>query len=136
MNTINTIWFNVYKQYHGLKRQPWTFKAIQLHEGFELQYEQLIKKKKEKEKLFQKVDEISEGRKNNTVSLALSRKEDEDILYDKYPIQKESEKKQNKLEEGEINRETEMGEISEEDEMHEFEIDEKVKEKKRERRYQ
>ena len=45
------------------------------------------------------VDEISKGRKNITVRLALGRKEDEDILHDPYFVQKESEKKENKLEE-------------------------------------
>ena len=45
-------------------------------------------------------------------------------------MEKESEKKENKLEEGEINSETEMDEISEGNEVSDVEIDEKVKEKK------
>ena len=43
-------------------------------------------------------------------------------------MEKESEKKENKLEEGEINSETEMDEISEGNKVSEVEIDEKVKE--------
>ena len=42
-------------------------------------------------------------------------------------MQKESEKKQNKLEKGEINSETEMDEISEGNEVSKVEIDEKKK---------
>ena len=49
-------------------------------------------------------------------------------------MEKESEKKENKLEEGEINSETEMDEISEGNKVSEVEIDEKVKEIKT-RRY-
>ena len=49
-------------------------------------------------------------------------------------MEKESEKKENKLEEGEINSGTEMDEISEENKVSEVEIDEKVKEMKT-RRY-
>ena len=45
-------------------------------------------------------------------------------------MEKESEKKENKLEEGEINSETEMDEISEGNEVSDVEIDDKVKEKK------
>ena len=45
-------------------------------------------------------------------------------------MEKESEKKENKLEEGEINSGTEMDEISEGNEVSEVEIDEKVKQKK------
>ena len=45
-------------------------------------------------------------------------------------MEKESEKKENKLEEGEINSETEMDEISERNEVSDVEIDDKVKEKK------
>ena len=46
-------------------------KSLQLYEGFQLHYEQerTDKKKDQKEKLSQNVGEISEGRKNNTVSL-------------------------------------------------------------------
>ena len=60
----------------------------------------------------------------------LSRKEDESILYDKYSTEKESQKKENELDEGEINKETEMDEIWEGNEVGEVEIDERVKEKK------
>ena len=88
------------------------------------------KKKKQKEKLFQKLDQISEGMKNKTVKLALSRKQDEDILYYKYSFRKESEKRGNKVEEGEINSETKRGEMSGEDKIREFEIGKKVKETK------
>ena len=81
-----------------------------MYEGFQLQYEQeRADKEKKQKKLFQNVDEISEGRKSNTISLALSIKEDEDILHDRYSVQKESGKKENKLEEGEINSEIENG---------------------------
>ena len=45
-------------------------------------------------------------------------------------MEKESEKKENKLVQGEINSGTEMDEISEGNEVSEVEIDEKVKEKK------
>ena len=71
------------------------------------------------------------GRKNNTINLAFSRKEDKDILYDKYFMEKESQKKENELEEKKINGETEMVEISEGNEEGEVEIDERVKEKKK-----
>ena len=87
-------------------------------------------KEKKKKKLFQNADKISENRKSNTVSLALSRKEDEEILHDTYSVEKESDKKENKQEEGEINSETEMDKISEGNELGEVEIDKKVKEKK------
>ena len=43
----------------------------------------------------------------------LSRKEDEDILFDKYSMENESMKKENELEEGEINGETKMDKTSE-----------------------
>ena len=89
------------------------------------------KEKKQKEKLFQNVDEISGGRKNNTINLAFSKKEDKDILYDKYFMEKESQKKENELEEKKINSETEMVEISEGNEEDEVEIDERIKEKKK-----
>ena len=135
MNTIQcntTIWSNVYKQYHVLKRKPRKIKSLQLYEGFQLQYEQerADKEKNQKENLFQNLNEISEGREHNTISLALSRKEDEDILYGKYSIEKEPLKKENEPKEGEINSETEMSEISEGNEVGEVEIDERVKEKK------
>ena len=81
--------------------------------GFNYNVNKKADKEKNKNKLFQNADEISEGRKSNTVSLALSRKEDEDILHDTYSVEKELEKKENKLEEGEINCKTEMDEISE-----------------------
>ena len=68
------------------------------------------KEKKQKEKLFQNVDEILEGRKNNTISL-VERKTW--MFYDKYSTEKEREKKGNELEEREINAETEMDETSE-----------------------
>ena len=87
-------------------------------------------KEKKKKKLFQNADKISENRKSNTVSLALSRKEDEEVLHDTYSVEKESDKKENKQEEGEINSETEMDKISEGNELGEVEIDKKVKEKK------
>ena len=45
-------------------------------------------------------------------------------------MEKESEKKENKLVQGEINSGTEMDEISEGNEVSEVEIDEKVKQKK------
>ena len=80
---------------------------------------------KGRKKTFQIEDEILKGRNSNTGSLALSRKRDEDSLHDIY-----SEKKQNKLEKGEINSETEMDEISEGNEVSNVEIDEKLKEKK------
>ena len=81
-----------------------------MYEGFQLQYEQeRTDKEKKQKKLFQNVDEISEGKKGNRISLALSIKEDEDILHDTYSVQKESGKKENKLEEGEINSEIENG---------------------------
>ena len=64
------------------------------------------------------------------MSLALSRKKDEDSLHDIYSVEKESEEKENKLEEGEIKIETEMDEISEGNEVSDVEIDMKVKEKK------
>ena len=104
-----------------------------MYEGFQLQYEQkrVDKEKKQKEKLFQNVDEISGGRKNNTINLAFSRKEDKDILYDKYFMEKESQKKENELEEKKINGETEMVEISAGNEEGEVEIDERVKGKKK-----
>ena len=104
-----------------------------MYEGFQLQYEQkrVDKEKKQKEKLFQNVDEISGGRKNNTINLAFSKKEDKDILYDKYFMEKESQKKENELEEKKINGKTEMVEISEGNEEGEVEIDERVKEKKK-----
>ena len=35
-----TIWFNIYKQYHGKKRKPRKIKLLQLYEEFQLQYEQ------------------------------------------------------------------------------------------------
>ena len=60
----------------------------------------------------------------------LSRKEDEDSLHDIYSVEKESDKKPNKLEKGEINSETEMDEISEGNKVSKVEIDEKVKGKK------
>ena len=103
-----------------------------MYEGFQLQYEQerVDKEKKQKEKLFQNVDEISGGRKNNTINLALNRKEDKDILYDKYSMEKESQKKENELEEEKINSETEVVEISEGNEVGEVETDGRVKEKK------
>ena len=69
---------------------------------------------KGRKKTFQNEDEISKGRKS---SLALSRKRDEDSLHDIFSVEKESEKKQNKLEKGEINSETEMDEISEGNEV-------------------
>ena len=87
-------------------------------------------KEKKKKKLFQNADKISENRKSNTVSLALSRKEDEEVLHDTYSVEKESDKKENKQEEGEINSETEMDKMSEGNELGEVEIDKKVKEKK------
>ena len=104
-----------------------------MYEGFQLQYEQkrVDKEKKQKEKLFQNVDEISGGRKNNTINLAFSKKEDKDILYDKYFMEKESQKKENELEEKKINGETEMVEISAGNEEGEVEIDERVKGKKK-----
>ena len=68
------------------------------------------KEKKQKEKLFQNVDEILEGRKNNTISL-VERKTW--MFYDKYSTEKEREKKGTELEEREINAETEMDETSE-----------------------
>ena len=86
--------------------------------------------RKEEKKLFQNANEISESRKSNTASLALSRKEDEEILHDTYSVEKESEKKENKQEEGEINSETEMDKISEGNDVGEVETDEEVKEKK------
>ena len=127
-----TIWSSVYKQYHCLKRKPRKIRSLQLYEGFQLQYEQerVDKEKKQKEKLFQNVDEISGGRKNNTINLALNRKEDKDILYDKYSMEKESQKKENELEEEKINSETEVVEISEGNEVGEVETDGRVKEKK------
>ena len=66
-----TIWSKVYKQYHGLKRKPRKIKSLQLYDGFQLQHEQerADKEKKQKEKLFQNVDEISQSRKNNGASL-------------------------------------------------------------------
>ena len=85
---------------------------------------------KGRKKTFQNEDEISKGRKSNTGSLALSRKRDEESLHDIYSVEKESEKKQNKLEKGEINNETEMDNISEGNEVSKVEIDEKLKEKK------
>ena len=85
---------------------------------------------KGRKKTFQIEDEILKGRNSNTGSLALSRKRDEDSLHDIYSVEKESEKKQNKLEKGEINSETEMDEISEGNEVSNVEIDEKLKEKK------
>ena len=105
-----------------------------MYEGFQLQYEQkrVDKEKNQKEKLFQNVDEFSWGRKNNTINLAFSRKEDKDILYDKYSMEKESQKKENELEEKKINSEAEMVEISEGNEEDEVEIDERIKEKKKE----
>ena len=45
-------------------------------------------------------------------------------------MEKESEKKENKQEEGEINSETEMDKISEGNDVGEVETDEEVKEKK------
>ena len=87
-------------------------------------------KEKKKKKLFQNADKISENRKSNTVSLALSRKEDEEVLHDTYSVEKESDKKENKQEEGEINSETEMDKISEGNDVGEVETDEEVKEKK------
>ena len=47
-------------------------KSLQLYERFQLQYEQekADREKKQKEKLFQNVYEISEGRKNNTIVFA------------------------------------------------------------------
>ena len=134
-NTIQyniTIWSNVYKQYHILKRKPTKIKSLQLYEGFQLQHEEerADKQKKKKENLFQNVNEISEGREHNTISLALSRKEDEDILYDKYSMKKEPQKRENEPKEGEINSEAEMGEVSEGNEVGEVEIDERVNEKK------
>ena len=70
-----TIWFNVYKQYDGLKRKPKKIKSLQLYEGFQPQYEQerADKGRKQKEKLFQNVHEISKGRENHIISLALSK---------------------------------------------------------------
>ena len=43
-----TIWSNVYKQYHDLKRKPRKTKSLQLYEGFQLQcgQERLYKRKK------------------------------------------------------------------------------------------
>ena len=81
-------------------------------EGFQLQHEEerADKQKKQKENLFQNVNEISEGREHNTISLALSRKEDEDILYDKYSMKKEPQKRENEPKEGEINSEVEIDE--------------------------
>ena len=102
-----------------------------MYEGFRLQYEQESGSREEaKKRLFQNVDEISKGRKSNIVSLALIRKEDEDFLHETYSEQKESEKKENKLKDGEINSETEMEEISHVNEVSEVEMDERVKEKK------
>ena len=86
--------------------------------------------KKRRKKNFQNADKISENRKSNTVSLALSRKEDEEVLHDTYSVEKESDKKENKQEEGEINSETEMDKISEGNDVGEVETDEEVKEKK------
>ena len=65
-----TIWFNVYKQYHGLKRNPRKIKSLPVYEGFQLQYEQerVDKEKKQKEKLFQNADGTSKSRKNNAIS--------------------------------------------------------------------
>ena len=51
-------------------------------------------------------------------------------------MENESLKKENELEEGEINIETEMDEISEENEIGEVEIDERVKDKKEVRKSQ
>ena len=76
------------------------------------------KEKKQKEKLFQNVDEILEGRKNNTISLVERKMW---MFYDKYFMKKEPEKKGNELEEGEINAETEMDETSEGNEVGEAE---------------
>ena len=99
---------NVYKQYRGLKKKPREIKPLQLCERCQLQYEQeRADKEKKQKKLFQNVDEISDSR-GNTISLVLSRKEDEDILHDKYSVQNKSEKMENKLEEGEIYSDTEM----------------------------
>ena len=83
-----------------------------------------------RKKTFQNEDGISKDRKSNTGSLALSRKEDEDSLHDIYSVEKEADKKPNKLEKGEINSETEMDEISEGNKVSKVEIDEKVKGKK------
>ena len=65
-----TIWFNVYKQYHSLKRNPRKIKSLPVYEGFQLQYEQerVDKEKKQKEKLFQNADGTSKSRKNNAIS--------------------------------------------------------------------
>ena len=52
-------------------------------------------------------------------------------MHDTYSVEKEPEKKENKLEEGEINSETEMDEISEGNKVSQVEIDEEVKEKKK-----
>ena len=64
-----TIWFNVYKQYHSLKRNPRKIKSLPVYEGFQLQYEQerVDKEKKQKEKLFQNADGTSKSRKNNAI---------------------------------------------------------------------
>ena len=63
----------------------------------------------------------------------LSRKEDKDIIYDKYSVESQSEKKENELEEGEINSETEMDKTSERNQVGKVEIDEKGKEKRKRR---
>ena len=76
------------------------------------------KEKKQKEKLFQNVAEISEGRKKNTINLAERKMK---IFYmtnipwktRKWEKNRENREKENELEEGEINGETEMDEILE-----------------------
>ena len=52
------------------------------------------------------------------------------IFCDKYSMEKESQKKEDELQQGKINSETEMNEISEGKEVGEVEIDERVKDKK------
>ena len=108
-----TNWSNVYKEYHSLKRKPKKLKLIELYEEFQPHCEQ-ERVDKEKKKNFQYADEVLKTRKSNTISLALTRKEDEDSLHDTYSVEKESEQKENKLEEGETNSETEMNEYQKE----------------------
>ena len=88
------------------------------------------KQKKKKEYLWQNVDQTSEERKSNAVSLALVTREDKDTLSGIDFIEKGSDIKENNLTERETIREAEIYEISEQNEIGEVDKGEKIEEKK------
>ena len=69
------------------KGKPMKIKSLQLYEGFQIQYEQerVDKENKQKENLL-KCRWNFRGEEKQYNQLSISRKEDEDIIYDKYSL--------------------------------------------------